>query len=154
MNAIAAAIGYGIKPGSENQRWLVFDLGGGTLDIAVISTKDAMLSVLENRGNNLLGGNDVDRLIVEKLFLPVLRDRCDIGAAEIQSRLRSRLTTKAEEAKIDLSREDEIIVSLFDVGTDDAGNEIGDRNHYYTVRSRSGHGAYDSKVLCHGTRST
>lgn len=124
---IAAAIGYGIKPGSENQRWLVFDLGGGTLDIAIISTKDGRLNVLEHRGNNLLGGKDVDRLIVEKLLLPALKDKYDLGSTEMSqghSWLRSRLTAKAEEAKIDLSREREIIVSLFDVGNDDAGNEI------------------------------
>src|SRR5271167_1888652 len=82
---IAAAIGYGIKPGSENQKWLVFDLGGGTLDIAVISTKDGRLNVLEHRGNNLLGGKDVDRLIVEQLFLPALAEKYDLEKAEMSS---------------------------------------------------------------------
>ena len=124
---IAAAIGYGIKPGSENQRWLVFDLGGGTLDIAVVSTKDGRLNVLEHRGNNLLGGKDVDRLIVEKLFFSALQSNYDLKSSEMsssRSRLRSRLTAKAEEAKIDLSREREVVVSLFDIGADDAGTEI------------------------------
>jgi molecular chaperone DnaK len=46
------------------------------------------------------------------------------GVSSSRSRLRSRLTAKAEEAKIDLSREREVIVSLFDIGTDDAGTEI------------------------------
>ena len=41
---IAAAVGYGARPGSAAQRWLVFDLGGGTLDIAVVSTRDGRLS--------------------------------------------------------------------------------------------------------------
>ena len=124
---IAAAIGYGITPGSRNQRWLVFDLGGGTLDIAVVSTRDGRLNVLEHRGNNLLGGKDVDRLIVDKLFLSALQKDYDFttsGVSSSRSRLRLRLTAKAEEAKIDLSREREVIVSLFDIGTDDAGTEI------------------------------
>jgi molecular chaperone DnaK len=69
---IAAAIGYGVHPDSANQRWLVFDLGGGTLDIAVVSTRDGRLNVLEHRGNNLLGGKDFDRLIVEQLLMPAL----------------------------------------------------------------------------------
>jgi len=124
---IAAAIGYGIRPGGDNQRWLVFDLGGGTLDIAVVSTKDGRLNVLEHRGNNLLGGKDVDRLIVEQLFLPTLQANYQLstgGASLSGSRLRSRLSAKAEEAKIDLSREQEVIVSLFDIGKDDVGTEI------------------------------
>lgn len=47
---IAAAIGYGARPETANQRWLVFDLGGGTLDIAVVSTREGRLNVLEHRG--------------------------------------------------------------------------------------------------------
>src|SRR6478736_823369 len=71
---IAAAIGYGARPDISNQRWLVFDLGGGTLDIAVVSTREGRLNVLEHRGDNLLGGKDIDRLIVEQIFLPALEE--------------------------------------------------------------------------------
>lgn len=127
---VAAAIGYGIKPGSENQKWLIFDLGGGTLDIAVVSTKDGRLNVLEHRGNNLLGGKlggkDVDRLILEEILIPSLKTQFDVRSLDTgaRSRLRSRLLAKAEEAKIDLSREDEVVISLFDLGDDDAGIPI------------------------------
>jgi molecular chaperone DnaK len=124
---IAAAIGYGIRPASENQRWLVFDLGGGTLDIAVVSTRAGRLNVLEHRGNNLLGGKDIDRLIVEHLFLPKLQESFDLpptGAPTPRTKLLRRLGTKAEEAKIDLSREDHILVPLFDIGEDNAGERI------------------------------
>jgi molecular chaperone DnaK len=123
---VAAAIGYGIKPGSENQKWLVFDLGGGTLDIAVVSTKDGRLNVLEHRGNNLLGGKDVDRLILEEVVIPSLKTQFDVRSLDTgaRSRLRSRLLAKAEEAKIDLSREEEVVISLFDLGVDDAGTPI------------------------------
>ncbi len=124
---IAAAIGYGIRSDSANQRWLVFDLGGGTLDIAVISTKDGRLNVIEHRGNNLLGGKDIDRLIVDQILLPVISEKYDLrgtGNLSYRSSLLPRLRAKAEEAKIDLSVEQQVIVSLYDIGEDDSGEPI------------------------------
>lgn len=124
---IAAAIGYGARPGSANQRWLVFDLGGGTLDIAVVSTRDGRLNILEHRGNNLLGGKDIDRLIVESILFPAISAEYDLrasGPKAARIALFPRLRIKAEEAKIDLSTDTEVQVSLFDVGKDDAGRPI------------------------------
>jgi len=124
---IAAAIGYGARPGSANQRWLVFDLGGGTLDIAVVSTREGRLNVLEHRGNNLLGGKDIDRSIVEHVFFPALEAGYDLRASGPQaarSKLLPRLRIKAEEAKIDLSTDTQVVVSLFDLGEDDSGELI------------------------------
>ncbi|MEI9939552.1 MAG: Hsp70 family protein [Pseudomonadota bacterium] len=124
---IAAAIGYGATPDSARERWLVFDLGGGTLDIAVVSTQGGRLNILEHRGDNLLGGKDIDRMIVERALLPVLEATYDLrasGPGSARRALLSKLRGKAEEAKIDLSREQEVIVSLFDVGDDDAGVPI------------------------------
>jgi molecular chaperone DnaK len=124
---IAAAIGYGALRGSANQRWLVFDLGGGTLDIAVVSTREGRLNVLEHRGNNLLGGKDIDRLIVEHLLLPALEETYDLSASgpnAARSALLPRLLIKAEEAKIDLSTDAEVVVSLFDLGEDDSGEPV------------------------------
>ena len=76
---IAAAIGYGARAGSSDQRWLVFDLGGGTFDVAVVSTREGRLNVLEHRGNNILGGKDIDRSIVEQILLPALEATYDLG---------------------------------------------------------------------------
>jgi molecular chaperone DnaK len=125
---IAAAIAYGVRPQSTNQRWLVFDLGGGTLDVAVVSTRDGRLNILEHRGNNLLGGKDIDRLIVEHVLLPALCTTYDIGDGEpgsVRSALLTRLRIKAEEAKIDLSTDTQAVVSLCgDVGEDAAGTLI------------------------------
>jgi molecular chaperone DnaK len=124
---IAAAIGYGARPGSANQRWLVFDLGGGTLDIAVVSTREGRLNILEHRGNNLLGGKDIDRSIVEHVLLPALEATYDLqasGPSAARSALLQRLRIKAEEAKIDLSTDTQVIVSLFDLGEDDSGAPI------------------------------
>jgi molecular chaperone DnaK len=124
---IAAAVGYGARPGSANQRWLVFDLGGGTLDIAVVSTRDGLLNVLEHRGDNLLGGKDIDRVIVEQVLLPALGEAYQLeaaGPASARSALLPRLRVKAEEAKIDLSRDQDVVIPLFDVGVDDGGTPI------------------------------
>jgi molecular chaperone DnaK len=124
---IAAAIGYGTRPGSANERWLVFDLGGGTLDIAVVSTREGRLNVLEHRGNNLLGGKDIDRSIVEHVLLPALEANYDLRASgpnAARNALLPRLRIKAEEAKIDLSTDTQVVVSLFDLGKDDSGELI------------------------------
>jgi len=124
---IAAAMGYGARGGSSNQRWLVFDLGGGTLDIAVVSTREGRLNILEHRGNNLLGGKDIDSLIVEQVLLPALDATYDLrnsGPDAARSALLPRLRVKAEEAKIDLSTDTQITISLYDLGKDDSGAPI------------------------------
>lgn len=122
---IAAAIAYGARPDASDQRWLVFDLGGGTLDIAVVSTREGRLSVLEHRGDNHLGGKDLDRLIVQNIFLPHLAAQFSLPAApEARGRLLRKLTLIAEYAKIELSSADETIVSLIDLGADAEGRLI------------------------------
>lgn len=124
---IAAAIGYGARTTATGQYWLVFDLGGGTLDIAVVSTKAGRMNVLEHRGNNLLGGKDIDRAIVDIVLLPAVESTFDLrktGPDSARQGVTSRLRLKAEEAKIDLSTMDEVSVLLADVGEDDAGTVI------------------------------
>jgi molecular chaperone DnaK len=122
---IAAALAYGARPDSQDERWLVFDLGGGTLDIAVVSTREGRLSVLEHRGDNHLGGKDIDRLIVQKIFLPHLGAQFSLpDAPDAGGRLLRKLTLMAEYAKIELSDSDETIVSLIDLGTDAEGRDI------------------------------
>ncbi|HEX8635576.1 MAG TPA: Hsp70 family protein [Pyrinomonadaceae bacterium] len=122
---IAAALAYGARPGSQGQRWLVYDLGGGTLDIAVVSTREGRLSVLEHRGDNHLGGKDIDRLIAQKIFLPHLAAQFSLpDAPEAARRLLRQLTFIAEYAKIELSTADETIVSLIDLGADAEGRLI------------------------------
>ncbi len=125
---IAAAIGYQANPGDPSQRWLVFDLGGGTLDIAVVSTRDGRLNVLEHRGNNILGGKDIDKAILDQILLPALRSTFDLPEFSVSDPklkgLMARLRAKAEEAKIDLSSADNVTISLYDVGEDRSGTPI------------------------------
>jgi molecular chaperone DnaK len=125
---IAAAVAYGAAPGVRDQRWLVFDLGGGTLDVAVVSTRDGRLNVLEHRGDNHLGGKDIDRALVENVLVPFLAaqfalPRADAEPAEL-ARLLRKLTLLAEYAKVELTTADETVVSLLDLGEDREGRLI------------------------------
>ncbi|HEU4597926.1 MAG TPA: Hsp70 family protein, partial [Pyrinomonadaceae bacterium] len=126
---IAAAIAYGASPAAaRDQRWLVFDLGGGTLDVAVVSTREGRLHVLEHRGDNHLGGKDVDRLVVEKIFLPFLSQNFALPRAAEDATAHRRLLRKlafvAEYAKIELTSAGATVVSFLDLGEDDEGNAI------------------------------
>lgn len=60
----AAAIAYGLD-NAEDQKVLVYDLGGGTFDVSVISIGDGVIEVLATSGNNKLGGDDFDKIIME-----------------------------------------------------------------------------------------
>lgn len=125
---IAAAVAYGARPDSRDERWLVFDLGGGTLDIAVVSTRDGHLNVLGHRGDNLLGGKDITRAIVTDIFVPRLASEYKLPTADshpdLYRKFIRRLTGKAEEAKIDLSSSPQTTVSIFEVGEDLRGTPI------------------------------
>ena len=63
----AAALAYGVLRAAD-QRIMVFDLGGGTLDVTVMEMRGGELQVLNSVGNNTLGGRDWDRLIEEYLY--------------------------------------------------------------------------------------
>lgn len=65
---IAASIAYGMKANTENQYWLVFDFGGGTLDTAIVSTHGGRLKVVNCSGDQFLGGRDIDDVVLKKLF--------------------------------------------------------------------------------------
>jgi molecular chaperone DnaK len=125
---IAAAVAYGAGPGVRDQRWLVFDLGGGTLDVAVVSTRDGRLAVLEHRGDNHLGGKDIDRALVERVLVPFLAQQFELPRAGTEgpelSRLLRKLTLLAEYAKIELTTAEETVVSLLDLGEDRGGRLI------------------------------
>jgi molecular chaperone DnaK len=125
---VAAAIACGASPSSRNQRWMIFDLGGGTLDIAIVSTRNGRLTVLEHQGDNRLGGKDMDRIIAEELLRPRvvesfnLPDRTENVAG--YDRFMRGLYRNAEQAKIALSTSTEAMVELFDLGEDRDGKPI------------------------------
>jgi molecular chaperone DnaK len=126
---IAAAVAYGASPASRDQRWMVFDLGGGTLDIAIVSTRNDRLTVLEHQGNNRLGGKDIDRIIAQQFLLaelaksyrlPESGDTTQVGG----QRLTRALIRHAEQAKISLATEPQTVVEIFDLGEDLDGKPI------------------------------
>jgi len=125
---IAAAIAYGASPHERSKRWLVFDLGGGTLDIAIVSTRNGRLAILEHQGNNRLGGKDIDRAIAEHLLLALLAERFKLPdriqqPAQYDGLFRN-LVRIAEQAKIALTTADSIPVDVSNVGTDLLGIPI------------------------------
>jgi molecular chaperone DnaK len=88
---------------------LVYDLGGGTLDVTALELFEGVIDVKASRGNNHLGGKDFDEIIMRKLM-----DHAGIPAESQTSdeRARMRLKKTAEDCKIALSSQNEYQVSL------------------------------------------
>ncbi len=92
-------------------QWLVYDLGGGTFDVALVRFEEGEMRVMDHEGDNFLGGLDFDSLIIEQIIVPFLRSQGDFGDVlkEMKSsdgrynKLYYVLRYKAEEAKIMLS---------------------------------------------------
>ena len=112
---ISAAISYGFGK-AENGNWLVYDLGGGTFDSAIISARDGSLKVLSHNGDNFLGGKDIDDFIVDKIILPELYKKYDIqdfsrNKKEYSTQF-AKLKYSAEQAKIQLSTMNEVTIEV------------------------------------------
>lgn len=131
---IAASLAYANKHKErdlENGQWLVYDLGGGTFDVALIKIKDGEMKVLDHEGDNFLGGADFDNLIVEKLIIPYLNKNFKFNDLENEMKSRTgklnklyfRLLKLAEDAKITLSSRTSAEIEVRDI-TDDNGEEI------------------------------
>ncbi|MDR0325762.1 MAG: molecular chaperone DnaK [Oscillospiraceae bacterium] len=96
----AAAMSYGLDK-EDNQKILVFDLGGGTFDVSVLEIGDNVIEVLATAGNNRLGGDDFDDCVMEWMAAEFKRDQ---GVDLLQDRVaKQRLKEGAEKAKIELS---------------------------------------------------
>jgi len=67
---IAAALAYGFQSPSDKVFWMVYDFGGGTFDAAIIQLRDGLFRVIYHKGDNFLGGKDLDWQIVEKIIVP------------------------------------------------------------------------------------
>ena len=104
----AAALAYGVDNAADSAHWMVFDLGGGTFDSAVMSKRDGELTLLQHAGDPHLGGKNIDWAIVDELLAPaVARDLGlpDFTRSNKQWRTNfAKLKAAAEAAKIELSR--------------------------------------------------
>lgn len=108
---IAAAIAYGFL-NQKNENWLVYDLGGGTFDVALVASRDGALAVLAHAGDNFLGGKDFDSAIIQNLILPSLADKGVILDKEARAQVLSYLKELAESAKIELTVSDRMTIDI------------------------------------------
>ena len=97
----AAALSYESR-GEGHRRILVYDLGGGTFDVSVVGIEEGVVEVLATTGDNRLGGDDFDALVVERLDAHLETDVGIEGAREDRL-LQARLARAAERAKMELS---------------------------------------------------
>ncbi len=96
----AAALSYGIDK-EEEQKVMVYDLGGGTFDVSIIEMGDGVTEVLATAGNNHLGGDDFDQRIIDLLVSEFKKtDGIDLSKDKMAMQ---RLKEAAEKAKIELS---------------------------------------------------
>lgn len=122
---IAAAIAYGAETGSKDQYWMVFDFGGGTLDIAIVSTFDGRLTVINHEGDNYLGGKNIDEEIYKEIILPVLQAKFNLPKdPQKMEYIHRKLLIVAEDAKKALSTTDSVDMDIFDICDDESGTPI------------------------------
>ena len=70
----AAALAYGLDKTDEDQAILVYDLGGGTFDVSILELGDGVFQVLSTAGDNKLGGDDFDDVIIDYLVQEFRKD--------------------------------------------------------------------------------
>ena len=96
----AAALAYGVDKENE-QKIMVYDLGGGTFDVSILEIGDGVFEVLSTNGNTRLGGDDFDNRIIEHLVSEFKKESgIDLKADKMAMQ---RLKEAAEKAKIELS---------------------------------------------------
>ena len=96
----AAALSYGVDK-ENDQKVLVYDLGGGTFDVSIIEMGDGVQEVLATAGNNRLGGDDFDKRIIDWM-VQSFRTETGIDLSSDKMAMQ-RLKEAAEKAKIELS---------------------------------------------------
>jgi len=103
----AAAIAYGLdKANDEEQNVLIFDLGGGTFDVSLLTIDEGVFEVMATAGDTHLGGEDFDNILVDHCVTAFNRkNKKDLGGKDIKKNPRSmrRLRTQCESAKRTLS---------------------------------------------------
>jgi len=106
----AAALAYGIDKTDKEQTVLVFDLGGGTFDVSILRLADGTFEVISTSGDNQLGGDDYDDLIVKYLVADFKKENgVDLSLDKMAVQ---RLKDSAEKAKKELSGVTSSTISL------------------------------------------
>ncbi len=118
----AAALAYGIERPGVEEKVLVYDLGGGTLDVTVLELSEGYLDVMASTGNSRLGGKDFDERLMRLLHQECLRATgIDLVSTP---RLRQRLKAEAKKAKEALSSADSVRIVLDNIGMGPDGDPI------------------------------
>ena len=115
----AAALAYGMDKLDEDQTILVFDLGGGTFDVSILELGDGVFEVKSTAGDNRLGGDDFDQVIIDYLVEQFKKEN-GIDLSKDKMALQ-RLKDAAEKAKKDLSGVTSTQISLPFITAGEAG---------------------------------
>lgn len=127
---IAAAIAFGVATGQTDGFWLVFDLGGGTFDAALLRVDGGVQQVVDTEGDSYLGGKDIDYALVDSILIPFVKKNYKVDmilASEKKAAIfREALKVYAEAAKVALSTAPsvDVLSDLGEFGCDDNGTEI------------------------------
>lgn len=97
----AAALAYGMDKDTEQHKIMVFDLGGGTFDVSILEIGDGVFEVLSTRGNNRLGGDDFDEVLMNYLVSEFKKENGIDLSKDVTAM--QRLKDAAEKAKKELS---------------------------------------------------
>ncbi len=97
----AAALAYGLDKDKNNHKVMIYDLGGGTFDVSILEIGDGVFEVLATNGNNMLGGDDFDKRIMDYL-VDEFKSKEGIDLSKDKMAMQ-RLKEAAEKAKIELS---------------------------------------------------
>jgi len=115
----AAALSYGLDKQDQEQKILVFDLGGGTFDVSILQLGDGIFEVKSTAGNNHLGGDDFDNRLVQWM---IQKFKTQEGISLSSEKMAvQRLREAAEKAKIELSNRNTTSINLPFIVSDDSG---------------------------------
>ena len=115
----AAALAYGLDKQGKDHTILVFDFGGGTFDVSILELGDGIFEVKSTSGDNFLGGDDVDQIVMDHLaknFKSSTGIDLHKDATAVQ-----RLKEAAEKAKIELSSKNKVEISIPFITADQHG---------------------------------
>jgi len=117
----AAALGYGAHRG-EDQRLAVCDLGGGTFDVSIVNIEDGIIEVISSQGDLFLGGDDIDRAIMQELLADI---RSEHGLdLENNPEALQRLKGEVVQAKHVLSEARTASIELLHLGLASSGKPL------------------------------
>jgi len=115
----AAALAYGMDKEDQDQKIMIYDLGGGTFDVSILDIGDGVFEVLSTNGNTHLGGDDFDDAIMDYLVSEFKKSQgIDLKADKMAMQ---RLKEAAEKAKIELSGMQQTQINLPFITADATG---------------------------------